>query len=56
MHHEVNALVLDIGERGVLQILHHVGRHPENAADLIDTELACGEELAVLRRQGYRLI
>ena len=56
MHHEVDALVLNIRECGVLQILHHMGRHPEDAADLIYAELACGEELAVFRRQGDGLV
>ena len=40
----------------MLQILHHVGRHPEDAADLVHAELACGEELTVFRRQGDGLI
>ena len=36
------------------KVLHHVGRHPEDAADFLDPELPGGKELAVLGRQGDR--
>lgn len=56
MHHKINRLVFDVGEGGVFQALHHMGRHPEDAADFLHAELPGGKELAVLRRQGDRLV
>ena len=38
------------------KVLHHVGRHPEDAADFLHAELSRGEELAVLGRQGDGLV
>ena len=56
MHNEIDALVLDITEGGMFQILNHVRRHSENPADFVNTELPGRKELTVFRRQRYRFV
>ena len=51
MYHKVDGLVFDVGEGRPLEVLHHMGRDTEYAADLLDAEFAGGEELGILRRQ-----
>ena len=50
--HELQRLLLDVREARLLEVAHHVGRHPEDPGDLVDLELARLQELRLLRGDG----
>ena len=53
VHDELQALLLDVGERRTVEVRDHVRRHPKQASDVRDLELAQLQELGVLVRDTH---
>ena len=47
--HELQRLLLNIGEAGLFQVANHMGRYSENTGDLVDLELSRFQKLRLFR-------
>ena len=54
--HELQRLLLNIRKARLLQVAHHVGRHPENSSNLIDLKFSGFQKLCLFRRDANRRI